>query len=145
MKLNDIMKIVLLVAALQIPVAIVIYGAYAPSTGSDISSAIIIMLLLLGFALVFAIVAFILYWLIRRYTTERTLKVALMTLAPDERKILEIIMQEGSIRQDDLRRKADMSKSKLSALVNNLEKKHAIIKVRHHKTNILEPTPEFKR
>jgi uncharacterized membrane protein len=38
-----------------------------------------------------------------------------------------------------------MSKSKLSALVNNLERKRAITKTRYHKTNILEPTEEFKR
>ena len=142
MRLNDLMKVVLLVVALQLPIGLVIYGSLSADSGVNLVSVAAVILVLLAFS---TPIAFALYWLIRRYTSERTIRVALMTLAPDERKVLEIIMQEGKIQQDDLRRKADMSKSKLSALVNNLEKKRTITKTRHHKTNLLEPTPEFKR
>jgi uncharacterized membrane protein len=88
-------------------------------------------------------IAVVLTFVFRRYATERTVKVAMMTLSEDERKVLEQIIQLKEVRQDDLRRKVDMSKSKLSALVNNLERKGAILKLRHHKTNILRPTKEF--
>jgi len=88
-------------------------------------------------------VAAILLLLFKRYATERAVRVAMLTLSEDERKVLNEILKDGEVRQDVLRRRLDMSKSKLSALVNNLEKKGAIIKLRHHKTNILRATKEF--
>ncbi|MEM2265760.1 MAG: helix-turn-helix domain-containing protein, partial [Candidatus Hadarchaeales archaeon] len=68
---------------------------------------------------------------------------AMMSLTDDERKVFEEILRCKEIRQDDLRRRMDFSKAKLSALVNNLEKKGMILKIRHHKTNLLRPTKEF--
>lgn len=81
----------------------------------------------------------------RRYEAARAAKVAMMTLTEDERRVLERIMQQGRVRQDNLRHQVHMSKSKLSALVNDLVQKRTITKKRYHKTNILEPTEEFKR
>ncbi len=82
-----------------------------------------------------------------RYGAERTIKIAMMTLNEDEQTVLRKIMESGGeIRQDDLWRKnlkQNYSKSKLSALVINLEKKHAIMRTRYHRTNILKLTPEF--
>jgi len=70
--------------------------------------------------------------------------VALMTLSDDERKVFEAILRAGGeARQDKLRRELDMSKAKLSALVNNLERKNAITKTRYWKTNILRVREEF--
>ena len=67
-----------------------------------------------------------------------------MTLTSDERLVFEAILRAGGeVRQDKLRRELDMSKSKLSALLNNLERKHAITKARYFKTNILRVSKEF--
>lgn len=68
-----------------------------------------------------------------------------MTLSKDEETVMRRIMQEGEIRQDELRRELDFSKSKLSALLNNLEKKNAVEKNRYKRTNMLKPTEDFQR
>ncbi|MGC8817298.1 MAG: helix-turn-helix transcriptional regulator [Candidatus Hadarchaeum sp.] len=61
-----------------------------------------------------------------------------------EHRILEAILRsDGVAYQDKLRRELDMSKSKLSALVKNLEHKHAITKERYFRTNILKVNREF--
>jgi len=80
----------------------------------------------------------------RRYERARTASIAMMTLTTDERQVFEAIVRaSGDAYQDKLRRELDMSKAKLSALVNNLERKHAITKERFHKTNILKVSKEF--
>mgnify|MGYP000228401290 CR=1 FL=1 len=88
-------------------------------------------------------IAIILTFSFKRYATERTMRMMMMTLSEDERTVFEEILRCREIRQDELRRRLDMSKSKLSALINNLERKGAILKLRYHKTNILRPTKEF--
>lgn len=141
MKLRDLLGVVALVVIIQLSLGLVLYGPLGAS-GVDFYSVLVALLIL---TVVSSSIAVGLYWVVRRYSSERAIRVALMTLTPDERAVLERIMQRGKVRQDDLRRQVDMSKSKLSALVNNLERKRAIIKTRYHKTNILEPTEEFKR
>jgi uncharacterized membrane protein len=85
-----------------------------------------------------------LYLVFRRYASERAVRVAMMTLTEDEQVVLRPIMEAGGeLRQDHLRRRLDFSKSKLSALVNNLERKKVITKKRYHKTNVLKLTKEF--
>jgi len=139
MKTRNLAEVVLLVVILQLALTGALYGL-AGTHGVDISAIAAAFLLMV---LVSTGIGVVLYWLVNRYTSERAVKVALMTLTEDERRVLEQIMQQGKVRQDDLRRQVDMSKSKLSALVNNLERKRAITKTRYHKTNILEPTEEF--
>jgi len=85
----------------------------------------------------------VLYYLFKKYAHERTLRVAMLTLSPDEQRVLKEILVRKEVRQDDLRRILDMSKSKLSAIVNSLERKGAIHKLRYQKTNILRVTKEF--
>lgn len=133
---------VILVVIMQLSLGLVLYGPLGGAPGVDLYSVAVALLIL---TVVSASIAVALYWVVRRYTSERAIRVAMMTLSRDERAVLERIMQQGKVRQDDLRRQVDMSKSKLSALVNNLERKRAITKTRYHKTNILEPTEEFKR
>jgi uncharacterized membrane protein len=80
----------------------------------------------------------------RRYERARATNIAMMTLTADERQVFEAIVRaSGDAYQDKLRRELDMSKAKLSALVNNLERKHVITKERFHKTNILRVSKEF--
>lgn len=136
------MSVVILVVILQLSLGLVLYGPLGGASGVDLYSVAVALLIL---TVVSASIAVALYWVVRRYSSERAIRVAMMTLSRDERAVLEQIMQQGKVRQDDLRRQVDMSKSKLSALVNNLEQKRAITKTRYHKTNILEPTEEFKR
>ena len=142
MKLNDLMQVIVMVVILQISLGVIIYGVIGMAPEADVLSIITIIAVLIT---VSTSIAVVLYWVTRRYTTERALKVALMTLSGSEREVLEIVMQEGKIRQDDLFRKVDMSRSKLAALINNLAQKRAITKTPYQKTNILEPTPEFRR
>jgi len=141
MKTRELAEMLLLVVILQMSMGGILY-VLAGVHGTNISSVLLSLLLVTS---VSAGIASLLYWLISRYASERTLRVAMMTLTEDERKVLELIIRSGKIRQDDLRRQVDMSKSKLSALVNNLARKRAITKTPYHKTNILEPTEEFRR
>lgn len=141
MKIRDLAELVLLVVVLQLTLGGILYGL-GGTHGVDISSVVVALLLI---ASVSTTIAVGLYWVVSRYTSERAVRVAMMTLTEGERRVLEQVMRQGRVRQDDLRRQVDMSKSKLSALVNNLVQRHAITKTRYHKTNILEPTEEFRR
>jgi len=140
MTLREALGIVVLVVVLQLCLGILIYMlAPAPSLHlPTIAIAIAVM------AAVAGSIAAVLVFIFKRYASERTARVALMTLTEDERRIFEaIVCSGGEARQDKLRRELDMSKSKLSALVNNLERKHAITKTRHFKTNVLRVSKEF--
>ena len=69
----------------------------------------------------------------------------MMAMSDDEKEVLGIVMDENGIRQDDLRKELDFSKSKLSALLNNLEEKNAIEKSRYKRTNKIKPTEEYRQ
>ncbi|MEM3519890.1 MAG: hypothetical protein QW179_03805 [Candidatus Hadarchaeales archaeon] len=100
--------------------------------------AVLVMVLVAG------IIASILIFITRRYSRERSFRMVLMTLTEDERKVFEAVMRAGGeARQDKLRKDLDMSKAKLSAIVNNLEKKHMISKERYWKTNIIRVSKEL--
>ncbi len=140
MTLREAFGIVALVVVLQLCLGITMY-ALAPTPGLELSSIAIAIAVM---ATVAGSIAAILVFLSKRYASERTARVALMTLTEDERRVFEAIARAGGeARQDKLRRELDMSKSKLSALVNNLERKHAITKTRYWKTNILKVSKEF--
>ena len=139
MDTREILTLVAAVVVLQLCLSVIIY-VFSPSPSLDIFSvtlAVVIMATIAG------TIAAVLLLLFKRYATMRAVSVAMLTLSEDERRVLNEILREGEIRQDVLRRRLDISKSKLSALVNNLEKKGAILKIRHHKTNILRATREF--
>lgn len=131
------LAIVAVVVVLQLCLSFIVY-LFSPFF--DLSALVVAVAIMASVA---GSIAAILLFLFKRYATERAVRVAMLTLSEDERKVLNEILREGEIRQDVLRRRIDMSKSKLSALVNNLEKKGAIIKIRYHKTNILRATKEF--
>lgn len=137
MDTKEMLAIVAVVVVLQLCLSFIVY-LFSPSF--DLSALVVAVAIMASVA---GSIAAILLFLFKRYATERAVRVAMLTLSEDERKVLNEILREGEIRQDVLRRRVDMSKSKLSALVNNLEKKGAIIKIRYHKTNILRATKEF--
>jgi uncharacterized membrane protein len=139
MSIRESVWIITLVVVLQLCLGITIY-LISPSPSLNLATLAIAVVIM---ATVAGSIAVVLTFLFKRYATERTMKVAMMTLTEDERRVLEEIIKLKEVRQDDLRRKVDMSKSKLSGLVNNLERKGAILKLRHHKTNLLRPTKEF--
>ena len=139
MTLREAFGIVALVVVLQICLGVLIY-VMTPTPGLELYSIAIAVAVM---AAVSGSIAAVLTFLFKRYASERTLRVALMTLTPDERLVFEAILRAGEARQDKLRRELDMSKSKLSALINNLERKHAITKTRYWKTNILKVSKEF--
>lgn len=139
MRLRDLAGVILLVITLQLVFGGILYGLIGVQhlTFSSIVGAVLLMVV------VSISVAVVLYWLTTRYASERAIRTAMMTLSGDEQKVLRLVMERGEIRQDDLWRKLDMSRSKLSALVNNLKRKHAITKTRYWKTNILRVSEEF--
>jgi len=141
MTLREALGIVLLVVILQLCLGLLLYGPLHPAQGLELQS---ILVAILTMGAVAGSVAAALAFTFKRYAGERTMRVAMMTLTEDERKVIELVLQlGGEVRQDKLRRELDFSKSKLSALVNNLERKQAITKTRHHKTNILKVSKEF--
>ncbi len=129
-----------MVVVLQLCLGLLLYGPLKPAPGLELSAIVVAIGMM---AAVTGGIAAVLVSLFKRYASERTLRVALMTLTDDERRVFETILRSGEARQDKLRRELDMSKSKLSALVNNLERKHAITKARYFKTNILRVSKEF--
>ncbi len=139
MSLREAFGIIALVVILQFCLSILIY-VLSPHGGFQLWSVILAILIMVG---VSGSIAIILTFSFKRYATERTMRMMMMTLSEDERTVFEEILRCREIRQDELRRRLDMSKSKLSALINNLERKGAILKLRYHKTNILRPTKEF--
>lgn len=141
MTLREAFSIVALVVVLQLSLGILLYGPFSPAPGLDLSTILIAVGIMATFA---GSIAAVLVFVFKRYAGERAVRIALMTLTEDERKVFEAIVRAGGeARQDKLRREVDMSKSKLSALVNNLERKHAITKTRYWKTNILKVSKEF--
>jgi len=141
MTIREAFGIVALVIVLQVFLGLLLYGPLKPAPGLDLS----LILVAIGImALVAGGIAALMAFLFRRYASERAMRLALMTLTEDERRVLEAIMRsDGKAYQDKLRRELDMSKSKLSALVSNLERKHAITKERYFRTNILKLSKEF--
>jgi len=141
MTLREAFGIVALVVIIQLCLGLLLYGLFKVAPGIEISAIVVAIVVMTGVA---GSIAAVLVFLFNRYASERTMRVALMTLTEDERRVFEAILRsKGGARQDKLRRELDMSKSKLSALVNNLERKHAITKTRHWKTNILKASKEF--
>ena len=141
MTLREAFGIVALVVVLQLCLGLLLYGPLRPAPGLELSAIVVAVGIM---AAVAGAIAVMLVFLFKRYASERVARVALMTLTEDERKVFEAIVRSGGeARQDKLRRELDMSKSKLSALVNNLERKHAITKARYLKTNILRVSEEF--
>jgi uncharacterized membrane protein len=139
MDIKDILGLVGLVVVLQLALGVML-SLISPSPPLDLGTIIAAVAIM---ATVAGSIAAVLIFAFKRYATERTLRVAMMTLTEDERRVLEEILRSREVRQDHLRRRLDMSKAKLSALLNNLERKGAIFKLRYHKTNLLRPTKEF--
>ncbi|MEM0359518.1 MAG: hypothetical protein QXF20_04965 [Candidatus Hadarchaeales archaeon] len=139
MTLKEMFGLILLTLILQLTLAVLLV-LLSPTRYFEFSSLFLAVLIMVTVA---GSISTVLAFLFRKYARERTMKVAMMSLTDDERKVFEEILRCKEIRQDDLRRRMDFSKAKLSALVNNLEKKGMILKIRHHKTNLLRPTKEF--
>ncbi len=135
-------KFVILVLILQGAMGVIFFLTVRSTPGVDFGRFSLAIVLLVVIAV---IVGVFLYWLVGRYVRERSIKTAMMAMSDDEEEVLGIVMDEGEIRQDDLRKELDFSKSKLSALLNNLEEKNAIEKSRYRRTNKIKPTEEFRQ
>lgn len=140
---QQILSVILIAIIISILSGFVLFGALGVAPGVSMSLIAAAILVIMGITVSTTLVFYLVF---RRYATERSLRLALMTLSEDERAVFGKIMENGSeIRQDDLWRqlREDFSKSKLSALVNNLERKRAITKRRYGRTNILRLSKEF--
>ncbi len=137
MRILEAVAIVVLILVVEISFGCLLY--WVSPHGIDISTIIVSTFMMVG---VVGGLTITLFFLFKHYARERTLRVVMLSLNEDEQKVLREILVRKEVRQDDLRRIVDMSKAKLSAIVNNLEKKGMIHKFRYHKTNILRPTKE---
>ncbi|MBS3815347.1 MAG: winged helix-turn-helix transcriptional regulator [Hadesarchaea archaeon] len=142
MNLRELAYIIILVILLQGSLTALFFGLQGPTPGLDFWTIGISMFVMIAIS---GSIALILYWLVNRYMKERAIRTAMMAMSEDEEKLLRIIMQEGKIRQDEIRRRVDFSKSKVSAIVNNLIDNNAITKTRYKRTNHLEPTEDFQK
>lgn len=142
MELRDLINFVILVVVLQGGLGIILFFLVRGETGVNFRS---IGISLASLITISSVIGLFLYWLINRFMKERAIRTAMMAMSDDEKKVLRKIMDQGEARQDKLRRKVDFSKSKLSAILNNLEEKNAIKKSRYKRTNKLKPTEEFQR
>lgn len=142
MKLREVLNLVGILIVLQGGVGVVILALIGDTPGVDLYSVAVTILLLV---VVSSVIGVVLYWLISRYTKERAIKTAMMTMSEDEQRVLREIMRQEEARQDELRRELGFSKSKLSALVNNLVDKNAVEKTRYKRTNKLRPTEQFQK
>jgi len=141
MTIREAFGIVALVIVLQLFLSLLLYGPLKPSASLDLSTIVMAISIMVAVA---GGIAAILTLTFRKYASERTMRVAMMTLSKDERLVFEAVLRAGGkAYQDKLRRELDMSKSKLSALVSNLEKKHVLTKERYFRTNILKVSKEF--
>jgi len=141
----ELLLTILIALVVSISVGVALFGVLgiAPSVSwSLIAIAVgVIISISVGATLVF-------YLAFRAYASERTVKVAMMALNEEERTVLGKIMElGGEVRQDDLWRKLreNFSKSKLSALLINLERKGTITRTRYGRTNTLKLTEEFRK
>jgi len=141
MTIREAFGIVALVIVLQLFIGLLLYSILQLSPVLDIYTVLLAVGIMAGVA---GGVAAALTLVFKKYASERAMRVALMTLTEDERRVFEAILRfKGVAYQDKLRRELDMSKSKLSALVKNLERKQAITKERYFRTNILKVNKEF--
>lgn len=141
MRRRDLVESAVLVAALQTGLGAIFFFLSGSTPGVNLRS------IGMSIALLVAVSSSIgvgLYWLIKRFARERTIKTAMMTMTDDEQRVMREVMRRGKVRQDDLNRWADCSKSKLSALVSNLVDKGTVERVRHKRTNLLSPTEDFR-
>jgi uncharacterized membrane protein len=141
----EVLLTILIALIVSISTGVALFGVFGitPNVGwSTIALALgVIIITSVGATLVF-------YFSFRAYASERVMRVAMMTLSDEEQTVLGKIMELGDgIRQDDLWRKirGDFSRSKLSALLINLERKNTITRIRHERTNILKLTDEFRK
>lgn len=142
MELRDLLNFVALVILLQGGLGAILFVLMKGTPGINFKSVGLSILLLV---IVSSVVGIVLYWLVKRYMKERAIQTAMMAMSEDEKEVMRIIMEKGEARQDKLRRKLDFSKSKLSALLKNLEKKNAVEKTRYKRTNKVKPTEPFER
>jgi uncharacterized membrane protein len=138
---TEILLVILVAVVISISIGVALFGVIgiAPGIGWDLIAAALLLIVSIS-----VVSTLIFYFAFRRYASERATRAVMMALSKDEQTVLRQIMNSsGEIRQDDLWRKLDLSKPKLSALVNNLERKGVLTKTRYHRTNILKLTEEF--
>lgn len=142
MKLKELTHLFILIIVLQSGLGVILFALSGGTPGVNVYS---IGFSILVLVIVSSVIGVTLYWLIDRYTKERAIKTAMMAMSEDEETVLRKVMQQSEVRQDELRRQLPFSKSKLSALLKNLEDKNAIEKTRYKRTNRVKPTEQFQR
>ncbi len=72
------------------------------------------------------------------YNKKKTREKIIETLNEDEKLLFGFVLKKDGVRQDELREFTNFSKSKISKVVRNLEKKNIVKKIPYRKTNKLK-------
>ncbi|KXB01897.1 hypothetical protein AKJ45_01775 [candidate division MSBL1 archaeon SCGC-AAA261F19] len=142
MKASEILTVVLTAAIISILSGIILFGALgiAPGVGVQMIMRAFLVLIVITTSITLAF-----YIGFRKYVAERARGMAMMTLSEDEQRVVrKMIEMNEEVEQKELWRQFDFSRSKLSALLNNLEEKNVITKRRFRRTNLLRLTDEFQ-
>lgn len=110
-----------------------------------------------GYAIVFGVFAFGIYLIFfsksekavvealketkKKEGAEERWKILLSALSEDEKKIMNAVKEQDGISQSTLRLRTDLSKTKLSILLNELERKNLVKKVAKGKINLVYLKP----
>ncbi len=90
---------------------------------------------LIGIIIIIILVAFFIGYRAKKFKKHKFIEKA---VSPDEKIILNILKKEKEIMQEDLRKKTDWSKTKISKILRKLEAKNLIDKKPYKKTNKLK-------
>ncbi|HDI12820.1 MAG TPA: hypothetical protein ENF64_01745, partial [Hadesarchaea archaeon] len=92
MTIREAFGVVLLVVLLQLSLGVLLYGPFAPAPGLDIFTVVVAVGIM---AAVAGSIATVLVLVFKRYASERAVRIALMTLTEDERRVFEAIVRSG--------------------------------------------------
>ncbi len=130
MKLVEVLSVILIALIVAILSGVVLFGVLGIAPDIEPSMIAFAMLVMMAITVGSTLVFYVAF---TRYAAERAVRVAMLALSEDERAVLQKLMEfGGEVRQEDLWRKLRdrYSKSKLSALVINLERKHVLTRQR---------------
>ena len=141
MKLKEILSVISIALIISILSGLFLFGILDVASGVGMNTIITAFLLIIGITISANL---IFYFVFKRYMRERIQRKIMLALTEDEQKVVrEIMNMDEKVKQKDLGRRLDFSNSKLSALLNNLEKKNVLTKNRYRRTNTLHLSDEF--
>ena len=115
------------------------WSLYKPELGDSISVSIIYEQVIAGQVLIAigAGIIFIIIFAILSFFRKRSMKAILPVLTEGERRVMEIIIRDKEVDQRKIVKECDYSKSKVSRIIHDLEKRDLITKVSKGRKNLI--------